>query len=244
MLTRRLYFHSFGLVYLLAMLSLWGQVHDLIGQQGLLPAHSFFKLVYERFGTTAYWMLPSLCWVSSGDLMLDLLCGVGTLLSLLLTAGLAPRPVLLSLWAIYLSLCVAGQDFLSFQWDTLLLEMTVCSFFYAPRGLRPDWRIPSSPWTYWPLWVLAFKLMFLSGITKLLSGDSSWIDGTALAFHYYTQPIPSWPAWYASQLPFGINRLALLMLFVAEILLPFLVFVGRRGRIVFGMASMGIDGRD
>src|SRR5206468_2050183 len=129
-------------------------------------------------------------------------------------------------------------DFLGFQWDALLLEMTICSVLYAPRGWRPDWRVTSGSLACWLLWALAFKLMFLSGVTKLLSGDRSWLDGTALQFHYYTQPIPNWVAWYTYQWPLALHRFSLYVLLVIEIVLPFLTFAGRRGRIVFGLASM------
>lgn len=237
---RRLYFCGFGLVYLIAFLSLWSQIHALVGENGLLPASVQLKLAYERLGTAAYRFLPTLCWLGSNDWMLHVWCGLGVVLSVCMIAGFALRLVLVLLWVVYLSLSVAGQDFLSFQWDTLLLEMTICSLFYAPRGLRPDWNGPIGSIACWPLWFLAFKLMFLSGATKLLSGDSSWWDGTALQFHYYTQPIPSWPAWYAYQCPLALHQVALSVLFVVELLLPFLVFTGRRGRAIFGLASIGL----
>lgn len=239
-LTRRCYFRGFALVYLVAFLSLWSQVHGLIGQLGLLPAGKFLQAAYQRFGMDAYRMFPSLCWFGSGDLMLDVWCGLGVLLTLALLIGWCPRPALLLLWAIYLSLSVAGQDFLGFQWDTLLLEMTVCSWLFAPRGWRPDWRSAPPPLALWPLWGLAFKLMFLSGATKLLSGDPSWSDGSALKFHYYTQPIPNWPAWYAYQWPIGVHRAALVLMFIVEIGLPFLVFAGRWGHIVFGLGTIAL----
>ena len=40
----------------------------------------------------------------------------------------------------------------------------------------------------WMLYLLLFKLMFLSGITKMLSGDETWAAGTALEYYYETQP--------------------------------------------------------
>lgn len=239
-LVRWLYFRGLGLVYLIAFLSLWRQIHGLIGQQGLLSATSYLKFAHEQLGSAAYRFLPTLCWLGSSDLMLHIWCGLGTLLSLALIAGVAPRLSLVLLWAIYLSLSVVGQDFLSFQWDTLLLEMTLCSLLYAPKGLRPNWKSRVIPLACWPLWALAFKLMFLSGMTKLLSGDSSWLDGTALQFHYYTQPIPNWPAWFAYQCPLVLHRVALIITFVIEALLPFLVFFGRKGRVIFGMATIGL----
>ncbi len=45
-------------------------------------------------------------------------------------------------------------------------------------------------------WFLLFKIMFLSGIVKLLSQDISWWNGTALDFHYFTQPLPNPISWY------------------------------------------------
>lgn len=239
-LTRRVYVHAFGLVYLIAFLSLWSQIHGLVGQRGLLPAEAYFKAAYGQLGNSAYRLLPSACWFGCSDLMLHLWCASGICLSVLLVAGVAPRLVLSGLWGIYLSLCIAGQTFLSFQWDTLLLEMTVCSLLYVPRGWRIDWSraTPTLPAARWLLWGLAFKLMFLSGVTKLLSGDTAWADGTALRFHYYTQPIPNWISWYAYQLPLASHQAALVVLFVIELILPWLIFFGRKGRAVFGVATI------
>ena len=238
--TRRLYFRGLGLVYFLAFLSLWSQLHGLIGSQGILPVERYFKLAREHLGSNVYWQLPSLCWVASSDLMLHGWCLTGTALSVILCLGLAPRLVLVLLWLTYLSLSVAGQAFLSFQWDTLLLEMTICSLLYAPRGLHPDWQASSepNPLARWLLWTLAFKLMFLSGVTKLLSGDGAWSDGTALQFHYDTQPIPSWVSWHFAQLPLWVHQVSLAVMFLVEIPLTFLVFVGRRSRAVFGVAMI------
>jgi len=239
-LTRRVYFRGLGSVYLIAFLSLWVQVHGLIGSQGLLPAEGYFNVVHARFGAQAYRLVPSLCWFGCGDLALHLYCGAGAVLSLVLLLGFAPRMVLAALWAIYLSLTVAGQEFLGFQWDTLLLEMTLCSWLYAPRGWRPNWRANPTALACWLLWGLAFKLMFLSGVTKLVSGDASWLDGTALQFHYYTQPIPSWPAWYVSQLPLVVHRVVVWILLIIEVAVPLLVFAGRRGRQVFGLSTIAL----
>ncbi|MBS0205963.1 MAG: lipase maturation factor family protein [Planctomycetes bacterium] len=238
--TRRLYFRGLGLVCLIAFVSLWSQIHGLVGQRGLLPADEFFGLVHKKLGANAYWQLPSLCWFGAGNGMLHLWCALGTVLSILLMIGWGPRLVIPAIWATYLSLSSAGQVFLSFQWDTLLLEMLACSVLYAPRGWRPDWRQPSKPLPLarWLLWGLAFKLMFLSGVTKLLSGDTAWSDGTALQFHYYTQPIPSWTSWYVYQLPRPVHQISLMILFLVELFLPFLVFCGSRGRSIFGMATI------
>src|SRR4029434_3328488 len=104
---------------------------------------------------------------------------------------------------LYLSLTVAGQLFLEFQWDALLLEMGLLACLYAPlrvalsSPLRAADDPEPNPIVRWVLWSLAFKLTFLSGITKILSGDPTWANWTAMTYHYQTQPIPAWTSWYA-----------------------------------------------
>ena len=41
--------------------------------------------------------------------------------------------------------------------------------------------------------------MFLSGAVKLVSGDPTWRNFTALPVHYQTQPLPTPLAWYFYQ---------------------------------------------
>ena len=74
--------------------------------------------------------------------------------------------------------------------------------------------------------------MFLSGVTKLLSGDSTWRGLTALDVHYETQPLPSWIGYYAHQLPEWFQKLSVVNMYVIEIGLPFLIFAPRRLRHV------------
>jgi hypothetical protein len=56
----------------------------------------------------------------------------GAFLGLLLCLGVAQGWLLIALWALYLSLAVVGQTFLSFQWDSLRLETLLFSLFVAP----------------------------------------------------------------------------------------------------------------
>jgi hypothetical protein len=79
-------------------------------------------------------------------------------------------------------------------------------------------------------WLL-FRLMFLSGAVKLLSGDRTWRELTALDFHYQTQPLPTPIAWYMQQLPGWFQRLSVGMVFAIELVVPFLIFAPRRLRL-------------
>ncbi|MEE8142462.1 MAG: lipase maturation factor family protein [Planctomycetota bacterium] len=234
-LTRWLFLRLLGFVYLIAFLSIWYQVEGLLGSNGILPAGEFLESVQQRLGTDSYWRLPTLCWFNQSDAFLHALCIGGVTLSLLLMAGMAPILVLVGLWAAYLSLVNVGQDFLSFQWDTLLLETGFLSIFFAPFTLLHRWpsfeRVP--PITgLWLLRLLLFKLIVLSGLVKLLSMDPSWWNLTALNFHYYTQPLPGWISWYAHQLPEGVQSSSVMGMLIIEIGVPFLIFCPRGLRML------------
>jgi hypothetical protein len=79
--------------------------------------------------------------------------------------------------------------------------------------------------------------MFASAVVKLTSGDPSWRHATALQYHYETQPLPTWTAWFMHQLPAWCQRLSALFMFAIEGLSPFLIFAPRRLRIA---AAVGI----
>src|SRR4029077_19899492 len=127
---------------------------------------------------------------------------------------------------------VAGQTFLWFQWDGLLLETGLLAVLYAPARLSPSLvrdRAPSN-WMRWLLWWLLFRLMFLSGVTKLLSGDPTWRDLTALDYHFWTQSLPTWPSCSAHSTPAGRHRPPTLLTLGIELLVPWLIFAPERWR--------------
>ncbi len=223
-----------GVTFLIAFVSLWTQLHGLVGDDGILPAHDYLLRARENLGTACYWTLPTVCWLSTDGAFLNVLCGAGVMTALLLTVGVVPIPALAVLWMLYLSLCVIGQTFLSFQWDTLLLETALIAAFLAPADWRPKlWSLPRPrPIGLLLGRLLLFKLMFLSGVTKLLSGEPTWRDLSALDVHYETQPLPSWIGWYAHQLPEWFQRVSVANMYVIEIALPLLIFAPRRVRHV------------
>lgn len=156
---------------------------------------------------TLYFSWPTLVWLSPSDAWLLTLCWGGAAASLLLILGIAPTATAALLWLFYLSLTIAGQLFLEFQWDSLLLETGLLTVLYAPLSWRERAAETSEPPVVvrWAIWLLAFKLTFLSGITKLLSGDPTWANWTALSYHYATQPLPTWTSWFMYQLPTSVH---------------------------------------
>ena len=121
-LTRRLFLRLLGLVYLVAFASLALQIRGLVGEHGILPAVRFLDWAHSIYGAGAYRLLPTIFWLDANDTALVTLAWAGAALGFLLMFGVRPRLLLVLLWLLYLSLSVVGQDFLSFQWDALLLE--------------------------------------------------------------------------------------------------------------------------
>ena len=231
-LASSLFLRLLGLCYLAAFLSLWVQIDGLVGSRGILPVAQFLNWAHGRVGGEAYRLLPTLCWLDSGDRFLHVLCAGGTLASISLIAGLAPSVCLVAAWVFYLSLSVAGQVFLEFQWDLLLLETGFLAILFAPRSWRLRGAFEPPTAHLWLLRWLLFRLMFSSGFVKLASGDSTWRHLTALTFHYETQPLPPWTAWFIQQLPASFQKASCLGMFAVELVVPFLFFCPRRLRLL------------
>jgi hypothetical protein len=240
-LSRWLFLRLLGVVYLFAFASLWDQIDGLIGSRGILPARRFLSAAQEAMGDECYWRFPTLCWLFRGDAFLHILCVGGLSLACLVILGIATGPALFLLWAFYLSLVVVGQVFLGYQWDALLLECGLLAVLYAPWGLRPRAGAPPSPVVRWLLRWLLFRLMFGSGMAKLLSGDPTWRGLTALEYHYQTQPLPTPISWYMSQLPEWFQQLSVLVTFAVELAVPVLLFGPRLCRHLACLAIIGFQ---
>ena len=240
---RRWFLRALGVIYLIAFVSLWLQVDGLVGSDGISPAKQFLPAVHTQVGPDAYMLLPTLCWFNSSNAFLHLLCGGGVLFSLLLIFGIAPAFSLLVLFVFYLSLTIVGQVFFSFQWDVLLLEAGFLSIFFAPWRLWPpelSFRPPSPIQTRAPvslaalflLKLLLFKLMLMSGVVKLTSGDPSWWNLTALDYHYWSQPLPTIFGWWADKSPEWFKHFSVAFCLVVEIIVPFFIWAPRRLRLI------------
>src|SRR2546426_534169 len=161
-LSRWVFIRMLGVIYLIAFISLWRQIDGLIGHNGMLPVADYLNAVSEQLGPERCWWVPTFSWFNGSDGFLHLQCAAGVALSLLLIAGVAPVLDLLFLWAIYLSLSTVCRDFLSFQWDILLLES---GFLVYPRpgGAFPDFLRPGRAQNRLRRFVPVYAADFLTG---------------------------------------------------------------------------------
>jgi len=233
-----LYLRCLGLLSLTAFISLWGQAMGLFGQQGIVPFTERVQRI-NALGLEAGWtamdyleVIPSLLYWAPSDNAIHLCFTIGTLASLGVIFNRLTGPMLIVAWLSYKSIAHAGGVFLQFQWDILLLELLLCALFLAPwTSWRRFFTLHAPPIAaIWMHRVLLFKLMFLSGIVKLLSQDEVWFNLSALEYHYWTQPIPHAMAYWVHSLPSSVHQASCVIMFVIELVLPFGVFGPRRVR--------------
>jgi hypothetical protein len=239
-LVRWLFLRLLGLVYLIAFVSFWSQAQALIGSDGILPIAAHLEF-HDSGELERFFRLPTLFWLTTSDALLHGVCFAGVSLSLLLLLRIAPGACLIGLWALYLSLVHVGQVFLAYQWDFLLLEAGFVAIFFAPWTGAPRLEREAEPsrWALWVLRVLCVRLVFSSGVLKLLNRKGPWHDLTALDFHFETQPLPTWTAWLAHQLPHSVLAFGVVLTLVLQTAVPLLGLGPRRARLI---AFIGITG--
>jgi predicted DCC family thiol-disulfide oxidoreductase YuxK len=227
-----LFLRLLGLVYLSAFVSFAVQAQGLIGSNGILPVADLVDAVAGSLGPERFFLAPMVFWLNDSDVAIQAVCWAGAGLSLLLLVNLLPRLSLFLLYALYLSLFYAGQDFMTFQWDTFLLETGFVALLLSVATVPGIWLLR---------WLL-FRFMFMSGMVKLLSGDPNWWNLSALSDHFLTQPLPTPLAWYAGRLPPDLLKFVTGGTFFIELILPFLIFCPRRLRFFSAFGILLLQG--
>ena len=231
-LATRLFLRLLALIYLAAFYSASCEITGLVGTEGILPAGEYLDHLADRFGPVAWLRFPTLFWFDHGDTTLLVASYLGMLFAVLLLIGWRPLLATIALFLLYLSLSRVGQVFFNFQWDYLLLETGFLSIFLT-RG-------PSVLLVFLFHWLL-FRLRFLSGLSKLLSGDPSWADLTSLNHYFETQPLPHIGAWYAHHLPTPVLQFGTGLTLFVELIVPFFIFLPRPFRLLAAGLTIAIQ---
>jgi hypothetical protein len=217
-LARFLIERGLGLIYLTAFVVAARQFPPLLGERGLEPAPRFLRRV-------RFMQAPSLFHLRYSDRLLLAVSWSGAILAAAIVIGLpqqAPLPLTMLawfvLWVLYQSIVNVGQSFYSFGWETLLLEAGFLAIFLGNASIAPPW--PVILLFRW----LAFRVEFGAGLIKL-RGDRCWRNLTCMEWHHETQPMPNPLSWFFHHLPRPIHRIEVIGNFVAQLVLPFGLFL-------------------
>ena len=223
-----LFLRLLGLIYLAAFVSFGVQAQGLIGSHGILPLQDYVTQARLLYGAQVWWNAPGLFLFDTSDRFLQFVCVLGAIAAVMVVINRATLVMLVFCYGLYLSLYHAGQLFMGYQWDVFLLEAGFLAIFLG-NGSR------IVVWLY--RWLL-FRFMFMGGMVKLLSGDESWRNLTALSYHYETQPLPTPLAWYMHQLPLPVHMYMTGAVLFIELLVPLLYFMPRNFRLVAALLTI------
>jgi len=237
--TRNLFLRCVNVIYLFAFASFYIQIPGLYGRDGILPANTQLELKDGSDWATRIQKKPTLLWAASflsidTEYMMDILALNGMFIAFVgfIFQKSCNKVTFAGLWSLYYSLYQVGQTFMWFQWDILLLETGFLCILVAPLTQKSSQRgakkgASSSPSDQIPFWLvkwLLFRLMFSSGVVKLISGCPQWWGLTALNIHFESQCIPTPLAWYAHHLPAWFLKLNTVFANFVEIGVPILFF--------------------
>ena len=235
-LTRFVILRLLGLIYAVAFLAAINQVIPLIGSNGLLPVDIYLKQMSAALGSNGagFIHLPSVFWLWHSDTALLTVCWIGFVVSLAVLAGYANAPLLAVLWFLYMSIVHVGQDWYGYGWEIQLTETGFLAIFLCPLlDMRPFPRYaPPMPVIFLFRW-LAFRIMLGAGLIKL-RGDEIWRNGTALYYHFETQPIPGPLSRWFHFLPRMVLKIGVWFNWLAELVAPWFVFWPRMARHIAG----------
>jgi hypothetical protein len=235
-LTRFLILRVLGVIYAVAFLVAINQIIPLIGSDGLLPAGIFLKRVRDVLGSTGagFTRLPSIFWFAHSDNALLTAAWIGFGLSCIVVAGYANALLLAVLWFLYMSFVHVGQDWYGYGWEIQLLETGFLAIFLCPLlDLRPfPRRAPPMPVIGLFRW-LVFRIMLGAALIKIRS-DEMWRNGTALYYHFETQPMTGPLSRWFHFLPRVVLKTGIWYNFLAELIAPWFIFWPRLARHIAG----------
>ena len=236
-LARFMILRLLGIIYAIAFLIAINQIIPLIGSHGLTPVGIYLNNISAALGSdgAGFMRLPSLFWLWHSDTALLTVAWIGLILSLIVVAGFANAPLLTVLWFCYMSFVHVGQEWYGYGWEIQLTETGFLAIFLCPLiDMRPfpkrEAPLPIIVLFRW----LTFRLMLGAGLIKI-RGDEVWRNGTALYYHFETQPIPGPLSRWFHFLPAIALKIGVWFNWLAELIAPFFVFWPRIARHIAGV---------
>ena len=232
-----LFLRGLGVVYFIAIAQLYHQVLPCAGSRGITPVYQKLARIRLDYPGWRGWLyFPTLLWLNASDRFLKILVLIGAIAALVVVYGGPLSGLSLFIcWVIYLSLDRAMG--FTFPWDCLLLEAGFLSLFLPPLLILPDVAVTTAPL---PVVAWAYRWLFFRLIVGF--GKYKFIGGSLRDTGYFRNfminiPLPTYLAWYAYRLPRWVFQGVLVSVFIAEIVLPFGVFVSGETRLVVALIT-------
>ena len=207
-----LFFRGLSLINFFAFYSLYIQLPGLFYANGILPLSNIIEQYKKDTPEKKrYWVYPSLLWFNSSDVFQKILCICGMFISGVIFLGDFRFYYFILLYILYGSLVNLKTLFLSYQWDTALLEVNILTSLLC---------LSNNFMTELTFSIFFIRFMVSAGLAKLTSGDKNWLELKSMNYHYWTQPIPNRISFYANLLPEIYQKISCLIMLGIETILP------------------------
>ena len=237
--TFNLFHKGLALIYLCAFIPMFFELDVLLGVQGFQPAQLLLKTSYsDQCVMASVLQCPSRFHLSPNNVMLTLITSLGCIGALGLLLGFQIFWSSILAWISFLSITTIGGDFYIIIIDLFLAEVGFLTLF-STYYLQYKNYIPNIVATAFKL--LNFKLWFSMGVIKFYMPLSTWTDFTFFDTFFQAQPMPTPMAKLFHQTPNFFKILAIVLLFLGEIIAPFFVFGNRLFRIFAGITFILIS---
>lgn len=221
-----------GIMLAWAIGQLYFQIPRMGGDKGFYPHSKRLKQIRRDFGLIPGILnFPGLLWFKSNETMMRFWIIIGTVAGLAIAAGVPGSNYLFLLcFIIYLSFDLPAG--MSYPWDSLLFEATILAIFLPELLPFPEISSVSEPHPAIAFLYrfLLFRLLF--GFGKFKFSKPNFKDSGYFKNFLLNVPLPSPLALPVSKLPLWVFRSMYVFAFVAEMIIPFLMFIPGTIRVV------------
>ena len=229
-----------GLIYLISFTSIAAQVVPAAGVDSVNPIGEMLASIRRDFPTWKRFVhFPTVLWLNSSDLSLRLLSWFGLACAVaVIYGGEYSQWAMIACYVTYVSLDKPMG--LVFPWDCVLFEAGFLGSFLAPTLALPDVAATAAPAPAiaWAVRILVFRVLFGFGKFKFTGATKD--DWNYLHGFLVNQPLASAIGLYMQKLPLWVLRVSMVLMFLAEIPIPPLLFVPNALGVVAGVAIVGL----
>eukprot|EP00759_Apiculatamorpha_spiralis_P013091 PhF_6_TR19920/c0_g1_i2/m.28966 len=239
------FLRTYSFILFAAFLSYFVQFSGLHSDRGLTPVSCgrndpipfhLHDLSFFEPSNLFSWIFRNIPVSTSCEVRVYIVAFFGVTLSAVMSLGYLHHVVTMYIAvALYGHLVATGGEFMSFQWDILVLEVGLVAILASsPVPLSSStidgWGTPLALLRF-----VAFKLMFMSGMVKLQSECETWHNLTAVFYHYGSQCIPHYGGWLLNAVsPLWFHKFSVAMVLYIQIFCSVLLLVPVRVVAIVG----------
>ena len=240
--TKNLLIRGIGFLFLISFTNIYNQIHILWGNDGILPSERLIEICNLKKIKIFPSIIPflfSFLKISVEDI-LYIITLIGIIFSfLIMWFKKFHKSIFMSIiWYCYLNIFLVGQNFMSYEFDYLLMETGFVSIFLCDFILLDSLYLQYI--SFYIIKFILFKFLFGNGLSIIFSENQHFLNFNGFDFFLINQPIPTMFSYHLNKINYGIKKLFSTFIMSNLLILPFGMFMFFKrisiitGEIIFG----------